>query len=46
MTLQLQRSVWPDSWLYILIYMLSYYFILAEKGGFEPPLGCLFPKTV
>jgi hypothetical protein len=19
---------------------------LAERGGFEPPLGCLFPKTV
>jgi hypothetical protein len=31
---------------YILIYVVSYYFILAERGGFEPPLGCLFPKTV
>ena len=20
--------------------------ILAERGGFEPPLGCLVPKTV
>jgi hypothetical protein len=19
---------------------------MAERGGFEPPLGCLFPKTV
>jgi len=21
-------------------------FSMAERGGFEPPLGCLFPKTV
>jgi hypothetical protein len=21
-------------------------FVMAERGGFEPPLGCLVPKTV
>ena len=37
MTLQLQRSPWPDSWLYILIYMLNYFFIPAE-GGIRTPI--------
>ena len=23
-----------------------YTYIMAERGGFEPPLGCLVPKTV
>jgi len=36
MTLQLQRSPWPDSWLYILIYMLNYFFIPAEGGDSNP----------
>ena len=26
--------------------IINYLYFLAERGGFEPPLGCLFPKTV
>jgi hypothetical protein len=26
--------------------IINHIYFLAERGGFEPPLGCLFPKTV
>jgi hypothetical protein len=26
--------------------IINHLYFLAERGGFEPPLGCLFPKTV
>ena len=43
---QHREGVQLDGRLHILLINYHYYYVMAERGGFEPSLGCLFPKTV